>query len=138
MGWHCLTWNLYFAIPFVLAILIAPYHAPSFGINEKSGGDPLRILLLTAHPDDECMFFAPTLLALSGFARRPTPSVIQSPVVRSHELYSLCLSSGDAHGLGEVRKQELAASLDVLGIPQQRHWVLDKPSVIFYHITALV
>lgn len=25
-----------------------------------------RILLLTAHPDDECFFFAPTLLALSA------------------------------------------------------------------------
>jgi N-acetylglucosaminylphosphatidylinositol deacetylase len=42
-------------------------------------GGAARVLLLTAHPDDECMFFAPTILSL-----------LQSSVV----LFSVCLSVG--------------------------------------------
>ena len=29
----------------------------------RAGG---RVLVVTAHPDDECMFFAPTILAAAG------------------------------------------------------------------------
>lgn len=51
-----------------------------------------KILLVIAHPDDECMFFLPTLLALR----------------RSHlALYLLCLSTGNAYGKGDVRLHEL-------------------------------
>ena len=39
-----------------------------------------RILLITAHPDDECMFFAPTVLSLGKSVRA--------------ELFLLCLSEG--------------------------------------------
>lgn len=39
-----------------------------------------RILLITAHPDDECMFFAPTILSLGNSVRA--------------ELFLLCLSEG--------------------------------------------
>lgn len=76
---------------------------------------PRRILLLTAHPDDECMFFAPTLLALKDH-----------PMA---EVYSLCLSIGDADGLGAIRRREFGWSLDVLGIPEGRRWILDKPGL---------
>ncbi|KAF2746042.1 phosphatidylinositol glycan class L [Sporormia fimetaria CBS 119925] len=62
-----------------------------------------RILLLIAHPDDEAMFFAPTLLALT----RPE---------RGNHVKILCLSSGDADGLGETRKKELIKSALQLGI----------------------
>ena len=37
------------------------------------------ILILTAHPDDESMFFAPTILALTA---------------QGHEIMALCLSNG--------------------------------------------
>jgi len=73
-----------------------------------------RILLLTAHPDDECLFFAPTLLALQEDPSRP-------------EIYSLTMSVGNADGLGETRKEELSRSLDVLRIDQDRRWVVDHP-----------
>jgi N-acetylglucosaminylphosphatidylinositol deacetylase len=66
--------------------------------------------LLTAHPDDECMFFAPTVLALR------TASV---------EVFSLCLSVGNADGLGFERRSELEDSLDVLGVPKDKRWVID-------------
>ncbi|KAL5397293.1 hypothetical protein PMIN03_006271 [Paraphaeosphaeria minitans] len=62
-----------------------------------------RILLLIAHPDDEAMFFAPTLLALTR------------PELGNH-VKILCLSSGDADGLGEARKKELVKSGLQLGL----------------------
>lgn len=62
-----------------------------------------RICLLIAHPDDEAMFFAPTVLALTR------------PDLRNH-VKILCLSSGDAAGLGETRKRELVESGLRLGL----------------------
>lgn len=65
----------------------------------KSGRD--AVLLVTAHPDDECMFFAPTVRALF---RAGVPVRL------------LCLSTGDRDGRGRVRPQELARSCRILGI----------------------
>ncbi|KAI8927768.1 putative deacetylase LmbE-like domain-containing protein [Entophlyctis helioformis] len=58
------------------------------------------VLFLTAHPDDECMFFAPTLLALAPYAD------------------SMCYGrlAGNAEGLGRVREKELVASCIQLGL----------------------
>ena len=62
-----------------------------------------RICLLIAHPDDEAMFFSPTLTALTA------------PSLGNH-IKILCLSSGDADGLGKMRKQELGTSSQILGL----------------------
>ncbi|KAF2790001.1 phosphatidylinositol glycan class L [Melanomma pulvis-pyrius CBS 109.77] len=62
-----------------------------------------RIVLLIAHPDDEAMFFAPTLLALTR------------PGLGNH-VKILCLSSGNADGLGPIRKKELVKSGLQLGV----------------------
>ncbi|KAL1387780.1 putative deacetylase LmbE-like domain-containing protein [Phyllosticta capitalensis] len=62
-----------------------------------------KICLLIAHPDDEAMFFAPTVQALA------------KPELGNH-IKILCLSSGDADGLGETRKKELVKSGMVLGL----------------------
>jgi N-acetylglucosaminylphosphatidylinositol deacetylase len=62
-----------------------------------------RIVLLIAHPDDEAMFFSPTLLALTY------------PALGNH-LKILCLSTGNADGLGETRKNELVESAMKLGV----------------------
>lgn len=62
-----------------------------------------RICLLIAHPDDEAMFFSPTVTALTA------------PEVGNH-VKILCLSSGNADGLGETRKKELAVSAGTLGL----------------------
>ncbi|KAL7270585.1 N-acetylglucosaminyl-phosphatidylinositol de-N-acetylase [Rhizina undulata] len=62
-----------------------------------------RITLLIAHPDDEAMFFSPTLLALTK------PEL-------ENEVKVLCFSSGNADGLGEVRKKELVKSCLQLGV----------------------
>lgn len=101
----------------------------------SSSQNPLNILVLTAHPDDECMFFAPTILALTGSSARDVPDASSSVLTdggqeQHRKVFSLCLSSGNADGLGEIRKRELAGSLDVLGIPKGRRWVLDEPCVL--------
>ncbi|TGZ85413.1 LmbE-like protein [Ascodesmis nigricans] len=67
------------------------------------------IILLIAHPDDEAMFFSPTLLGLTSL-----------PGVR---VSVLCLSSGDADGLGSVRKGELVESCRRLGVTEREGWV---------------
>jgi N-acetylglucosaminylphosphatidylinositol deacetylase len=70
---------------------------------------PCRVLLVTAHPDDEAMFFVPTIHALlhsdsgGGGGRR-------------YELSLLVLSAGDADGLGKVRTAELRDAARVLGL----------------------
>ena len=70
-----------------------------------------RICLLIAHPDDEAMFFSPTLLRLS------------KPQLQN-QIFILCLSSGDADGLGHIRKDELRKSAQQLGITHPDHVVV--------------
>ena len=75
-----------------------------------------RICLLIAHPDDEAMFFAPTVLALTR------------PELGNH-LKILCLSTGDADGLGETRKKELTKSALKLGLRREEDvLVINDPS----------
>lgn len=62
-----------------------------------------RICLLIAHPDDEAMFFSPTVLALT---RQDSGNHVRI----------LCLSSGDADGLGVTRQKELVKSAALLGV----------------------
>ena len=61
-----------------------------------------RVLIVTAHPDDECMFFGPTIL---HFTKEEKALV-----------YLLCLSPGNYYGLGKVRRSELWNSCQMLGI----------------------
>ena len=88
--------------------------SPSSSLRNK------RICLLIAHPDDEAMFFAPTLLALTR------------PEAGNH-VKILCLSTGDAEGLGETRKKELVKSAMMLGVHDEDDvLVLDNPWVVFF------
>ncbi|KAI0103875.1 putative deacetylase LmbE-like domain-containing protein [Nemania sp. FL0031] len=74
-----------------------------------------RVCLLIAHPDDEAMFFAPTVLALT----RPESG---------NHVKILCLSTGNADGLGETRKRELVKSAMLLGLRSEDDvLVLDSP-----------
>jgi N-acetylglucosaminylphosphatidylinositol deacetylase len=58
-------------------------------------------LLVTAHPDDECMFFGP-------FVRRV--------VSGGGAVHLLCLSRGNSEGLGAVREAELERGASKLGL----------------------
>ncbi len=72
-----------------------------FGNNLKRPQIIGPVLIVTAHPDDECMFFSPVILALNKW---------NIPV----DL--LCLSSGNFYGMGKVRADELKSSANVLRI----------------------
>lgn len=58
-------------------------------------------LIITAHPDDESMFFLP---------------FIKSKLSSKEMIHLLCLSVGDFQGLGNVRKKELKACCKELKI----------------------
>lgn len=113
-------------LPWLFALLVLlvsplyfPFHSNSHVLlndveSQSQENNVSRILLLTAHPDDESLFFAPTVLALREDLTHP-------------EIYSLTMSVGNAHGLGETRKEELSRSLDVLGIDEDKRWIVDHP-----------
>lgn len=71
-----------------------------------------RVLLVTAHPDDECMFFGPS---------------IQDARARGADVLLLCLSRGGKGGSAPVRERELALSARRLGIARTR--VLEHPAL---------
>lgn len=59
-----------------------------------------RILIVTAHPDDECMFFGPTILSLCRRSRC--------------QVFLLCLSNGNYDKQGHLRRNELWNSCKTL------------------------
>lgn len=127
----CLT-----LIAIFLRLLASPFHSNNVFV-EPSLHDVLLpkdshissagILLLTAHPDDECFFFGPTLTAL--LSQENQPGINDDPFSVAPRVYSLCLSVGDADGLGELRRNEFEKSWDVMGVPRDRRWLLDHECV---------
>lgn len=71
-------------------------------------------LLVVAHPDDESMFFAPTLLYLAS---------------EGHNVHVLCLSTGNADGKGNIRKEEFYRACAILKVPLQQVQILDHPKL---------
>lgn len=72
-----------------------------------------RVMVVISHPDDEVMFFGPTILGL----------------VQSCDIYLLCMSIGDYRGQGPDRKEELYDSCSVLGIPEQNIILVNHTSL---------
>ena len=72
------------------------------------------VLLIVAHPDDECMFFFPTIVHLAS---------------KTGEIpfYILCMSNGNYNGLGRQREKELIKAARILGIDASKVTILDDP-----------
>ncbi|KAK6123797.1 hypothetical protein DH2020_042466 [Rehmannia glutinosa] len=83
-------------------------------LNDGGSSQRRNVLLVTAHPDDESMFFAP---------------VINYLISRGHNLHVLCMSTGNADGMGSIRKEELYLASAVLKIPIHQVKVLDHPDL---------
>ncbi|KAL6241226.1 hypothetical protein RBB50_011905 [Rhinocladiella similis] len=75
--------------------------------------DAKLALVVVAHPDDESLFFGPTILSLTQ--RRAAG--LQTGL--------LVLSSGNHYGKGDIRKAEVKAACAVLGIQKDHCDVLD-------------
>ena len=113
----------------VIAVLLGALYTPldsnalfvtqSIGEQFRTGKN---FLLVTAHPDDEAMFFAPTILGLNK---------------KDVSLFHVCLSNGNADGLGSSRKEELGYSLDILGISRQKRWLLNHASVFLVFVIVV-
>ncbi|KAL3150391.1 hypothetical protein ABBQ32_000230 [Trebouxia sp. C0010 RCD-2024] len=73
-----------------------------------------RAMLVIAHPDDETMFFTPTIQAL---------------IQQGCSVVILCLSIGDHSGLGRVRRKELLAACCTLGIEHRHIVIVDHPKL---------
>lgn len=69
-------------VPYCILLLVNP----AWRAVEQAIQDPGKVLLVTAHPDDETVFFAPTVTALHSYG---------------HEVYLLCLTTGKSSGREE-------------------------------------
>ncbi|PWA23227.1 hypothetical protein CCH79_00002161 [Gambusia affinis] len=78
--------------------------------ERKTVGADVRALVVTAHPDDECMFFTPTIIRL---------------VELNASVHLLCLSEGNYYHQGSQRREELLRSCAVLGIPASRVTIIN-------------
>lgn len=118
-----ILWSLFATYYLNIALAIIIYLCTNYGIythyfkseevdkswlsNRKLSGCG-RVLFVTAHPDDECMFFGPTILSL-----------VQSKA----QVNIVCLSLGDLYGRGKNRKKELWLACETLGIDSSLIWL---------------
>ena len=80
-------------------------------LNPKWKG---KILIVIAHPDDECMFYGPSLNQMTKH-------------IATSDVYLLCLSNGNYYGLGKIREKELVESCSLFGIRRENVEVVDDP-----------
>lgn len=99
--------NIVFFLSFVFFIL---WRNTSLLIQFEPLFSKRKILFLVAHPDDEVMFFGPSILR----------------VVKDNDIYLLCLSNGNAEGLGKIREKELFESCRILGIPSKNIKIIEN------------
>lgn len=90
-----------------------------------------KAMLVVAHPDDECLFFSPTLGTLSSRLQdAPRSSSSSSDTLDDQQQLSiLVMSSGNNYGLGDVRGKELLGSCAQFNVPEERCVHLDEPDI---------
>ena len=96
----------------VMFHLLAHYFKPYARL--KMLKDAKRVLIVTSHPDDETMFFGPTILSLC----RGKSSF------QGKNVFLLCMSTGDHKTMGAKRKHELYEACKILGIPEENITIL--------------
>ncbi|KAL2929138.1 putative N-acetylglucosaminyl-phosphatidylinositol de-N-acetylase [Bienertia sinuspersici] len=102
-----------------IASLCKILHVSNFPpkVRYFDSGDSLRkstVLFIIAHPDDESMFFTPTINHLAS---------------RGNNVHILCLSTGNADGMGDIRKDELYKACAMLKVPREQVAILDHPEL---------
>jgi len=92
---------------YVIYVLIAHFYRQSLHSQYEMMVKPYikKLLIVIAHPDDEVMFFSPSIFNLIE-------------VLGKDNVFLLCLSNGNFYGIGEQREKELFSSCRQLGIPR--------------------
>ncbi|KAK4160646.1 putative deacetylase LmbE-like domain-containing protein [Cladorrhinum sp. PSN259] len=103
-------------IPVVLQCLIAYVVGSDARILPPQLLHAKNLLIVTAHPDDECLFFSPSILGVLERNKNTVGGL-------------LVMSTGNNYGKGETRAQELKGSCQALGIHFQRCIALDHPDL---------
>ena len=100
------------------AQLLVRRHPPRAAAVQRLLDSPAaKVVIVTAHPDDESMFFIPMVRFLRDACGKPRDGV-----------HLLCLSTGNSAGLGEVRSQELREAWSgVLHMPPETLHLVDDP-----------
>ncbi|KGN63715.1 N-acetylglucosaminyl-phosphatidylinositol de-N-acetylase isoform X2 [Cucumis sativus] len=117
IGSHLMGWFLVISALVVIWIaslckIFSSYSSGGF-LNDVTP-QKRNILLVIAHPDDESMFFSPTINFLTS---------------RGHKLHILCMSIGNADGMGTMRREELYKASTVLKVPPNQLKILDHPGL---------
>lgn len=99
---------------FLLSGLLPKYPENKLGFRDVKETslthDAARAVFVIAHPDDECMFFAPSIITL---------------LKKNISVQLLCLSSGNYYNQGAQRKNELLDSAATLGIAASQVFMID-------------
>uniref|UniRef100_A0A914ENF7 N-acetylglucosaminylphosphatidylinositol deacetylase n=1 Tax=Acrobeloides nanus TaxID=290746 RepID=A0A914ENF7_9BILA len=118
-------------VPFLIALLVFIIFLFIFKTQRcLPVSSTTRCLLVIAHPDDETMFFGPTVtrLARKGcllYILCITSGDADGLARKGCLLYILCITSGDADGLGTIRKRELIKAVTKLGMYSENLTILD-------------
>ena len=107
-------------VPLLLQIIVAYWIATDPRILPSTLQEARNVLIVTAHPDDECLFFGPAILGVleTGKKEKVGEEAKQGAL--------LVLSTGNNYGKGELRKKELQGSCEALGIHKSRCVAVDR------------
>lgn len=93
-------------------------------------GDKPSALIVTAHPDDEVMFFSPTILNLIGAGWDVTGLCLSTGKPHSWTpVKTKAFFAGNSEDLGQSRKEEFIKSYAALGVPAENLEIIDHPYV---------
>ncbi|CAF3353879.1 unnamed protein product [Rotaria sp. Silwood1] len=120
--YHCICTHkllfiiiMFVSIPMIIYLFLLILSKNQAFIPIQFQQNRYRLLLTVAHPDDECLFFSPTIHVLQK----------QYHV----NLSLLVFSRGNHAGLGYIRAIELFGSCQALNIPKERCISLDLPNI---------
>ena len=89
----------------ILVVVILYVFLLKFSVDRLPEGVS-RVALVIAHPDDEVMFFAPSLIKIMKEIGR-------------ENFYLVCITSGNRYDVGDIREKELIRSGHTMGIPRK-------------------